>query len=124
MKKNQQNQNKPIIYRFDATDEPIGRIASKIAAVLQGKLLPAYNPSEILNIKVVVQNAGKMVVTGKKMKEKKYFRYTGYPGGIKSKTMGEYFESSPEELLKKVIRNMLPKNRLRSKMLKRIQFKK
>jgi len=125
MKKNKlPNPNRPIVYRIDAKGKPLGRIASEIALIIQGKLLPNYAPEKLSNVVVVVKNSKEITISGKKMKDKKYHRYSGYPGGIKSKQMGELFKASPEKFLLKVVRNMLPKNKLRPKMLKKIQFKK
>lgn len=117
-------QNKPTIYRVNAKGKAIGRVASEIAIIVQGKLLPTYSPEKIPNVVIVVNHAKEMIVTGKKMKNKKYFHYTGYPGGIKMKKFEEFFKVSPEKLLLKVTTHMLPKNKLRTKMLKKIYFKK
>lgn len=124
MRKNDtKNLEKPVIYRIEAKKKPIGRVASEIAKAIQGKLLPDYSPEKLPPVLVVVQNASKLIITGKKIKEKKYYRYTGYPGGIKVRRMEEIFKSNPENLLLNIVKKMLPDNKLRPKMLKRIKFK-
>lgn len=121
---NHQKQNKPIVYRIDAKGRPIGRVASEIALSVQGKLLPTYSPEKLANVIIVVKNIKEIMITEKKMKEKKYYRYTGYPGGIKMKRLEELFKVNPEKFLLRVTTNMLPKNKLRARMLKKICFTK
>jgi large subunit ribosomal protein L13 len=122
--KNNNKVPKPNIYRIDAADKPLGRVASDIAFTVQGKRLVGYSPEKLAHVVVVVSNADKIVTTGKKLGDKLYHKFSGYPGGIKTKTMEELFESDPDQFLLKVVRNMLPKNKLRPRMLKNIQFKK
>ena len=115
---------KPHIYRINAAEKSLGRVASDIAFSVQGKRLTTYSPEKLAHVVVVVSNANKIVTTGKKMDVKLYHKYSGYPGGITTKTMSELFEKDPNQFLLKVVRNMLPKNKLRVRMLKNIQFKK
>lgn len=126
--KNQQNSKSkvpnPKIYQIDAEDQPIGRVASQIAQAVQGKLLASYAREKLSFVLVVVQNANKMTASGKKWEKKKYYHFSGYPGGLKEKSLNTIFKTSPEKFLLTVVRKMLPKNKLRGKMLKRIRFKK
>jgi large subunit ribosomal protein L13 len=115
---------KPQVYRIDAEGKSFGRVASDIAFSVQGKRLASYSPEKLAHVVVVVSNADKIIATGNKKGGKLYHKYSGYPGGITTKSMEQLFEKDPEMFLLKVVRNMLPKNKLRSKMLKKIQFKK
>ena len=110
-------------YIIDATNERLGRLASRIAFQLQGKGVASYEPNHQGTLRVVVQNASKMVVTGNKSKEKIYYRHTGYMGHLKKRTFQEFFASSPALVLRKAVFNMLPKNRLRIPRLKRLTIK-
>ncbi|MFA6391400.1 MAG: 50S ribosomal protein L13 [Patescibacteria group bacterium] len=123
-KKNNTVVPKPHIYRIDAEGKSIGRVASDIAFSVQGKRLVSFSPEKLAHVVVVVSNAGKVSTTGNKMNDKLYHKYSGYPGGITTKNMDELFKKDPEQLIIKVVRNMLPKNKLRPRMLKNIQFKK
>ncbi|MFA6271522.1 MAG: 50S ribosomal protein L13 [Patescibacteria group bacterium] len=115
---------KPHVYRIDAEGKSFGRVASDIAFSVQGKRLVDYSPEKLAHVVVVVSNADKIAVTGNKKDDKLYHKYSGYPGGITTKNMDELFTKDPEMFMLKVVRNMLPKNKLRTKMLKKIQFKK
>ena len=116
------NPNRIITYRFDATKTPLGRLASEVTKAVQGKLLPSYRPEKISQVRIIIQNINQVAVSGKKINAKKYFRYTGYPGGIKSKRMGDLFKSNPQQFFINVVKNMLPNNKLRIRMIKKIQF--
>ena len=96
----------------DAEDKPLGRVSSQVAAILRGKNKPTYTPHMDTGDNVVVINADKVVLTGKKMTDKEYFRHTGYPGGVKIRTAAEIMENDPAELIVKAVKGMLPKNRL------------
>lgn len=104
----------------DATDKPLGRLASEIAVLLRGKHKPSYQPHIDGGDIVVVQNVGHLVLTGKKGDQKQYHRYTGYPGGIRTESMGDLHEENPAKLLKMSVRLMLPDNKLRKNMMKRL----
>ena len=109
-------------HKIDATDRRLGRLAAEVAAILRGKNRPDFLPHKLSDNKVIVFNTGKMVVTGKKFEDKKYFRHSGYPGGIKFNTYKELFEKDPNEPLRRAIYGMLPNNKLRPKMLKNLKL--
>ena len=115
--------NKQIKYEFDATGKAIGRLASAIAIAVQGKKISTYSPEKNPNILVVVKNIDKIIFTGKKLKEKIYHHYSGYWGGLKTKKLSDLFITNPEKLLLRVVKTMLPKNKLNSHLIKKIQFK-
>lgn len=100
----------------DATDQVVGRLAAKIALVLRGKHKPGYTPHVDCGDNVIVINAEKVRFTGKKMTEKEYVRYTGYPGGQRFETPAGLLKKFPERILEKAVKGMLPKNRLGSKL--------
>lgn len=106
----------------DAKGKILGRIASEIAKILQGKHKPDFDPSKLGKEVVEVINVGKMKITGKKMQQKIYFSYSGYPGGLKKITLGKLWQKDPGEVLKKAVFGMLPKNRLRKKRIKRLKI--
>ncbi len=109
-------------YYIDAEGKILGRLASRIAVILIGKNKVGYVPYLDKGDAVVVKNADKIKVTGKKMKDKKYYHYSGYPGGMKERTLEEQFKKSPTEVLRKAVYNMLPKNKLRKSMMSRLHF--
>ena len=109
-------------YHIDAKGKVLGRLASRIAVILTGKHKPEYIPYLDKGDKVVVKNVSEMKITGKKMKQKKYYRHSGYPGGLKTKTLEEVFSKNPAEVLRRAVWNMLPKNKLRKQRIKRLQF--
>ena len=96
----------------DAEGQNLGRLASVIAETLAGKRSPWYTRHCDTGDFVVVVNAEKVAVTGNKLRDKKYWRHSGYPGGIRSRSLGEQLERRPEEVLRKAVRGMLPKNSL------------
>ena len=96
----------------DAEGRTLGRLATGIADTLRGKRKPEYTPHIDTGDFVVVVNAEKIHVTGDKMAQKRYWRHSGYPGGIKSRTLGEMLERRPEEVIRKAVKGMLPRNRL------------
>ncbi len=108
-------------YLVDAEGKILGRLASQVASILRGKNKPTYTPSVDTGDYVIVINAGKVGVTGKKLKDKIYYRHTGYPGGIKSITLEELKAVKPEEVIKKAVWGMLPKGRLGGKMFKKLK---
>lgn len=99
-------------YTVDATDLVLGRAAARIARVLRGKHKPQFTPHLDAGDFVVVINAGKIRTTGDKETTKEYFTYSGYPGGAKWETVEHLRDRKPEELVKRAVRGMLPKNRL------------
>ncbi|MCD4704747.1 50S ribosomal protein L13 [bacterium] len=110
--------------KLDATDQSMGRLASKIAVCLMGKNNPSYQPHIDAGDIVEVENVSKMKFTGKKLQNKVYHHHTGYVGNLKSIKMSELFAKNPQGLLRKCVMGMLPKNRLRSLMIKRLKIKK
>lgn len=107
---------------LDAKDKTLGRLASYIATRLRGKHKPEYTPNADLGDYIVVINASKIKVTGKKLTQKEYFRHSGYPGGIKSKSLEEMLKNAPEEVLQSAVKGMLPKNKLGKKMLTKLKI--
>ena len=96
----------------DASGMRLGRMSSEIAKILLGKHKPTYNPQELCGDNVVVVNASQVVLTGRKQDNKVYYWHTGYPGGLRQRTAKEQFARKPEEVLRKAVVGMLPKNRL------------
>ena len=106
---------------LDARDETLGRLSSKIASILMGKNKAQYTPHNDLGDYVVVVNAEKIRVTGNKDIQKKYYKHTGYPGGLKSSTFSEIIEKNPENVILKAVKGMLPKNKLASSMISKLK---
>ena len=102
---------------IDATDQVLGRMGSKVAKLLRGKYKPNFTPHVDCGDNVIIINADKIKITGSKATDRVYLRYTGYPGGQRETTPGELLAKSPEKLIKKVVKGMLPKNRLGSVLL-------
>jgi large subunit ribosomal protein L13 len=109
-------------YIVDATDKVLGRLATQVANVLNGKTAPDYTPNVDTGDFVVVINADKIKTTGRKLEQKMYYRHSTYPGGFKSQTLKEMLTRSPEKVLYKAVKGMLPKNRLSSRKLKRLRI--
>ncbi len=105
----------------DASQYVLGRMASRIAEVLMGKHKPLYTPHLSVGEGVIVVNAGKVKLTSNKGEIRFYRRYTGYPGGLRSRSLADYRENKPEELINLAVRRMLPKSRLGRQMLKRLK---
>jgi large subunit ribosomal protein L13 len=110
--------------KLDAKDQSMGRLASKIAMCLMGKNNPNYQQHIDGGDIVEVENAAKMKFTGKKLENKKYYRHTGYVGNLKTIRLKELFPAKADLLLKKCVMGMLPKNRLRNEMIKRLKINK
>ena len=102
---------------IDATDLALGRLASRVALVLRGKTKPGFTPNVDCGDNVIVVNAEKVALGGKKMTDRVYTRYTGYPGGQRFTTPKEILEKRPAELVRRAVRGMLPKTRLGVKIL-------
>ena len=107
---------------IDAEKKPLGRMASEIALILQGKKSPKYNPRLIGEDRVLVKNVGRLFVTGRIFKEKKYFRPTGDVGHLKMRTFEQQFLRDPKKVLREAVRRMLPKNFLNQKRLNNLIF--
>lgn len=105
---------------IDATDKVLGRLATDIARRLRGKHKPEYTPHVDTGDHVVVVNAEKVHVTGRKATDKVYYRHTGYPGGIKSQTFAELRDSYPERIIETAVKGMLPRNPLGRAMFKKL----
>ena len=108
-------------YVVDAQDYVLGRLASNIASILRGKNKPAFAPHQDLGDFVVVINAEKVKLTGRKVEQKTYFRHSGYPGGAKTVSFREMIEKHPERVIENAVRLMLPKNTLGRNMLKKLK---
>lgn len=106
----------------DAEGKTLGRLATQIADVLRGKRKPTYTPHVDVGDFVIVVNAEKIVVTGKKLTDKLYYRHSGYPGGIRHRTLGEMLERRPEEVIRKAVKGMLPRNRLARQQLRKLKI--
>ncbi len=107
-------------YIVDGTNQTVGRIASKIAAVLRGKNKAYYTPHVDCGDYVIVINAEKVVFTGNKSEQKQYINYSGYPGGKKEETAQDLLKRRPEVIMERAIKGMLPKNRLGRKMFNKL----
>ena len=105
----------------DATNKTLGRLATKVAFRLIGKHRPEYTPNADLGDYVIVINAEKVTVTGQKLLQKKYYKHSGFPGGIKEKSLKEVLDSSAEEVIKSAVKGMLPKNKLGKQMIKKLK---
>jgi len=105
---------------IDAKDQILGRLASQVAYRIRGKNNPLFTPHVDMGDWVIVINADKVRLTGNKMDQKRYYRHSGYIGSIKSDTAKELFEKKPNEVVKKAIKGMLPKNRLGRKLGKKL----
>ena len=108
-------------YLVDAEGETLGRLATEIAEVLRGKRKPAYTPHVDTGDFVVVVNAEKIHVTGNKLEQKIYYRHSGYPGGLRQRTLAEQLQRRPEEVIRKAVKGMLPKNRLAAAQLRKLK---
>lgn len=107
-------------HTIDAEGKILGRVATEIATLIVGKHKPTFSPNQEMGDKVVVTNASKIKVTGRKLKDKIYYRHTSYPGGLKSETLGELMDRLPTEALKRAVHGMLPKNKLRDDRMKNL----
>jgi large subunit ribosomal protein L13 len=108
-------------YVVDAKGQTLGRLASRIAPILKGKHKPTYTPHLDCGDFVVVVNAEKVRVTGRKLDQKFYHRHSGYPGGLKSISLRDQLEKNPERVLQAAVRGMLPKNKLGRRMVKKLK---
>jgi large subunit ribosomal protein L13 len=105
----------------DANGQTLGRLATQIADALRGKRKPEYTPHCDTGDFVVVVNCEKIQVTGNKRQEKRYYRHSGFPGGLKSRTFEEMIERKPEEVIRHAVKGMLPRNRLARKQLTKLK---
>jgi large subunit ribosomal protein L13 len=109
-------------YLVDAEAKTLGRLATQIADLLRGKGKPEYTPHIDTGDFVVVVNAEKVRVTGNKLEQKIYYRHSGYPGGLRQRTLAEQLERRPEEVLRKAVKGMLPKNRLANAQIQKLKI--
>jgi large subunit ribosomal protein L13 len=113
------------IITIDAESKPLGKVAVEVATALRGKNKPTFVPYMDMGDTVVVKNIDKMAFTGNKTENKKYFRFTGYLGNLKTATLQEFLnKKGPKEVLRTAVMGMLTKNKLRAKQIKRLKFEK
>jgi large subunit ribosomal protein L13 len=111
------------IHKLDATGKTIGRLATQISIILRGKNKPNFEPHLDQGDIVEVENIKNINFTGKKLEQKKYYSYSGYPGGLKTTKMNDLFKKNPGEILLRAVNEMLPPNRLRKIIIKRLIIK-
>ncbi len=109
-------------YLVDADGQTLGRLATLIADTLRGKRKPQYTPHVDTGDFVVVVNAEKVRVTGNKLDQKRYYRHSGYPGGLRSRTLREQLERRPTEVIRKAVKGMLPRNRLARQQINKLKI--
>jgi large subunit ribosomal protein L13 len=107
---------------IDAKGKTLGRLASEIAVILQGKKSPEYAPNKVSKDRVLVKNVGGLTVTGNKMQSRIYYHHTGYMGHLKETSLEEAFAKDPKKVLRETVRHMLPKNFLNTPRLKNLVF--
>jgi large subunit ribosomal protein L13 len=109
-------------YLVDADGQTLGRLATRIADTLRGKRKPQYTPHVDTGDFVIVVNAEKIAVTGNKLDQKRYYRHSGYPGGLRTRTLREQLDRRPTEVLRVAVKGMLPKNRLARRQLTKLKI--
>jgi large subunit ribosomal protein L13 len=109
-------------YVVDAEGQTLGRMATQIASTLRGKHKPQFTPHTDVGDFVVVVNAEKVAVSGQKREAKKYWRHSGFPGGIRSRTLGEMLDRNPEDVIRLAVKGMLPRNKLARKQLLKLKI--
>jgi len=109
-------------YVVDATDETLGRLASRIARVLEGKHKPTYTPNLDTGDHVIVLNASRIAVTRDKLESKKYIRHSGYPQGYREETLGHLLARRPEEVIRRAVKGMLPRTTLGVQQLRKLKI--
>jgi large subunit ribosomal protein L13 len=107
-------------HQIDAKDQILGRLASEVATILSGKKKPQFVPYMDNGDFVVVTNAAKVSISGKKGEQKKYYRHSGFPGGLKTETFNHLVSRRPEEVIRHAVKGMLPKNKLGRRMIKKL----
>ena len=120
--KKEKNKTQRNLMTLDAKDQSFGRLASNVSLILQGKNKASFLRYLDKGDFVEVKNIEKVKITGDKLKNKIYYHYSGYPGGMKQKRLGEVFAKEPAEILRRAVYNMLPKNKLRKERMKRLKF--
>ena len=109
-------------YTIDASGKIVGRLAAEVARILQGKHRPDYTPHLDIDEDVIVINTSELEISGRKADQKKYYRHSGYLGGIKNIVYKKLFAKDPNEVLRKAVYGMLPSNKLRSKRINRLKL--
>ncbi|MBZ9578397.1 50S ribosomal protein L13 [Patescibacteria group bacterium] len=109
-------------HTIDASGKVLGRLATKIAILLRGKNKPDFQPNKDMGDFVTVKNVNQIRFTGKKMEKKKYYRHSGFPGGLKEISLKKLFAKNPAKVLKMAVFGMLPKNKLQKKQIKRLKI--
>lgn len=110
----------PKLITLDATGRSLGRVASEAAAYLRGKYETTFDPGKNPNVSVTITNARAVRITGKKLAQKNYYRFSGYPGGLKSTSLKERLAQSPDWVIRTAVRSMLPATKLRSRLLRHL----
>lgn len=111
------------LHEIDATDRAVGRVATEVAMILRGKNKTSFAPHLDCGDFVTVVNSGKVKFTGRKLVQKDFFHHTMHPGGLRRAPLKKVFDKNPTEVMKKAVYGMLPKNRLRNNMMKRLTIK-
>ncbi len=114
--------SQPVIHKIDAEGEILGRLATRVAFILQGKHAPHYQPNVLSGEIVEIAHIDRLKIDSRKAEGKMYYRHSGYPGGIRSFSLAELFKKDPEKVFRKTVFDMLPKNRLRHRMIKMLRF--
>jgi large subunit ribosomal protein L13 len=109
-------------YEIDATGKAMGRLASEVAIIITGKKQSNYLPNTIPLVKVIISNIDKVKISDKKLKDNIFYQHSGYPGGLKEKQWSDIFNKNPQLLFMKIINNMIPSNKLKKHLLKKIIF--
>jgi large subunit ribosomal protein L13 len=108
---------------IDATNQSLGRLASKIAVLLRGKEDPSYKPNALPTVKILVNNVKNIKITGNKLDNKIYYHYSGFPGGLRARSMRNEFSKRPEWVLRQAVYRMLARNKLRDKVMRNLNIK-
>ncbi|MBI1984920.1 MAG: 50S ribosomal protein L13 [Candidatus Wildermuthbacteria bacterium] len=111
-----------ITHKIDASDKSPGRLAANIASLLRGKRKADFEPHKDEGDEVLVSNVSQMKITGRKAEQKKYYRHTGFPGGLRTEAMKDLLKTKPEEVLRKAVWGMIPQTRLKKAQMKRLKF--
>lgn len=109
-------------YVVDAAGRPLGRLASEVAGVLRGKHRPEYSPHLSLGDHVIIVNADKIHISGNKREDKLYYRFSGYPGGLKVRSMRDVIDQDPTSVVRLAVKRMLPRTRLGRRMMKKLKI--
>lgn len=107
---------------IDATNKALGRLSSHVATLLRGKHLPTFDPSRVPQVTVTVTNASHIKLTEKKLDQSTYYSHSGYPGGLRSRSMRELFDRDPAEIIRLSVRRMLPNNKLKRRLMSHLRI--